>query len=492
MHMPEFRCSLAAPPTALDHVWEHTVGSGHAPLGLRADWQRQLSRCHRELGFRHVRFHGILSDDMGTLICHKEEFLYSFFNADSIFDYLLSIGMKPFVELSFMPATLSSGGETVFRYRGNITPPRDMGQWGELIDRLVRHWIDRYGQAEVREWFFEVWNEPNLKAFWTGTQTEYFELYRCTARVIKGIHPDLKVGGPSSAANEWLPAFQDYCERHDVPPDFLTTHHYPTDAFGQPGDDTITQLSRSHRSVLRDQAILARAQARGRPLYYTEWNSSSNPRDPLHDQSYAAAFLVKTVMEASGLVQGYSFWTFTDVFAENYHPSVPFHGGFGLLNLHGIPKPTYSAMAILHRAGNVTLPVEGQHSTVDAWVTRNDPVGGSAPGTGTGNGRLAVLLTNHALPLHPLSQEKVHLRIDGLAQKPASVRIERIDEEHANPRRGWIEMGSPDYLSPDQAGELEMLAAPAPVELPCSFDGGSLLLELDLLRHSVAAVTIDP
>ena len=115
--MPTFTCDFPQSPTPFEHVWEHSVGSDHAPIALRADWQAHLRQCRRELGFRHVRFHGLLSDDMGTLICHKETLLYSFFNADQIIDFLLSIGIRPFVELSFMPEALASGSETVFRYR---------------------------------------------------------------------------------------------------------------------------------------------------------------------------------------------------------------------------------------------------------------------------------------------------------------------------------------------------------------------------------------
>jgi xylan 1,4-beta-xylosidase len=148
-----FSCTLSGVSTPLKHAWEHTVGSDHAPVALRADWQGQLRRCHDELGFRHVRFHGLLSDDLGTLICHKEQLLYSFFNADRIWDFLLSIGMRPFVELSFMPETLASGHDIVFHYRGNVTPPKDSKEWAALIRTLVTHWVERYGVEEVQRWF---------------------------------------------------------------------------------------------------------------------------------------------------------------------------------------------------------------------------------------------------------------------------------------------------------------------------------------------------
>src|SRR5450432_53632 len=153
----EFSCDLGGTPSPLKHFWEYCVGSDHAPVALRADWQQQLKRCHEELGFARVRFHGLLSDDLGTLVRERDELVYSFFNGDQIFDFLVSIGMQPFVELSFMPTTLASGNKTVFHYKGNITPPGDYKEWAALIRKLVSHWVERYGISEVRKWNFEVW-----------------------------------------------------------------------------------------------------------------------------------------------------------------------------------------------------------------------------------------------------------------------------------------------------------------------------------------------
>ncbi len=159
----EFFCNLSGKKMPLPHFWEHPVGSGHATLALRVDWRRQLRHCHEELGFRHVRFHGILCDDVGTLVEEQGKRLYSFFNLDQIFDFLLSIGMKPFVELSFMPKTLSSDKTTVFHYNANVTPP---AEWDELIDKLAAHLVQRYGATGLHDWFFEVWNDPdNVESF---------------------------------------------------------------------------------------------------------------------------------------------------------------------------------------------------------------------------------------------------------------------------------------------------------------------------------------
>jgi xylan 1,4-beta-xylosidase len=457
-----FAGDLSGRATALSHFWEHTVGSCHANLALRADWQAQMKRAHDDLGIQHVRFHGILCDDMGTLICQSDE--------------LLSIGMKPFVELSFMPSTLSSGGQTVFHYRANVTPPRDLAQWAVLIRKLVEHWVERYGLGEVRQWFFEVWNEPNLTAFGSGKQTDYFELYRYTVEAIKSIDKELKVGGPATAANAWIDDFINFCTANDLPADFISTHHYPTDAFGKPGDDTEAQLAASTRSILREQVRDVRRKAGDRPVYYTEWCTSSNPRDAMHDDPYAAAFIVKTVLEANGMVQGYSYWTFSDIFEENYFPSVPFHGGFGLQSIHGIAKPAYRAFQLLHELGTEMMPVEGRHETVDAWFVRSDD-------------KATIVLTNFALPRHPITTEQVSFTLKG-AKSASQVSIQRIDLNHANPKRRWEQMGKPEYLNAAMVDELKDVSMLYKEPVSCNFGNGTLTIDVSMPPQSVAAIQL--
>lgn len=474
--MPDFTCDLTQTGARLEHVWETVVGSGHAALALRSDWQAQLKRARQELGFQHVRFHGILSDDVGTFTIQQDEPVYSFFNADQIMDFLVSINMRPFVELSFMPNALASGNKTVFHYQGNVTPPQDYGQWATLMGKLVAHWLERYGIEEVRTWFFEVWNEPNLQAFWTGTQADYFKLYQHTVTVIKEVDEQLRVGGPATANNEWIAEFLSFCHEHKLPADFVSTHHYPTDAFGKPGDDTEAQLAAATRGVLLERAQNSRRQAQGKPLYYTEWSTSSNPFFQRHDEPYAAAFVTKAVLDVAHTVQGYSYWTFSDIFEENYFSSVPFHGGFGLLSIHGIAKPTYRAFELLHRLGNEQLLVDGLHNTVNAWVVRKEDA-------------VTILLTNHALPQHPIEQETVHLTLTG-ALEPHSAHVERIDETHANPRRLWETLGKPNYLNESQLEQLHRASELTPEPQAWHYEDGTLRFDLELPPHAVAAVTV--
>lgn len=445
-------------------------------MALRDDWQRDLKRAHDELGFRYVRFHGLLSDDMGVVVREKGKFHYSFVNCDRVFDFLLSIDIKPFVELSFMPAALASGNKTVFHYRANVTPPKSYKEWSSLIKRLVSHLVERYGESEISQWFFEVWNEPNLKDFWSGTKRDYFRLYRYTAEAIKKISASFKVGGPATAKSEWIEDFVDYCERNDVPADFVSTHYYPNDGFERDGN-TDVQLFKSQRGIMREVAQNTRAHARNRPVYYTEWNTSSNPFDPLHDEPYAAAAIASTIMEANGLVEGYSFWTFSDIVEEYGLPSIPFHGGFGLLTLQGIPKPTYRVFELLHDLGDRQSLVDGLHETVDCSVVHKES-------------NVTVLLTNHTTPGHSIETEEIHISLKN-AREPVAARIRRVDEEHANAKRLWHEVGEPESLSQRDIDRLEEASQLSSEKQPVEFDDGVVFLKTTLPEHGVAAITID-
>lgn len=224
------------------------------------------------------------------------------------------------------------------------------------------------------------------------------------------------------------------------------------------------------------QRCRCRSQAGGRPLHYTEWNTSSSPRDPRHDEPYAAAFAAKTALEASGLAEGYSFWTFSDIFEECSFPSLPFHGGLGLLTLHGIAKPVYRAFQLLHELGDERLVVDGLHHTVDAWIVRQ-------------RGGVTILLTNHALPRCPIRREHVRLALRN-STRPLSASVRRIDESHANAGRAWRQLGAPEYLSSRMIERLE--SASRIREEPCawSYANRTAYLDVDLPAPAVASVAL--
>ena len=344
----------------LDTSFKECVGAGRANEGLRADWQDQLRVARRECGFKYIRMHGLLTDDMGV---YKEDAhgnpIYNWQYIDRLYDFLLSINVKPFVELSFMPKGLASGNKTIFWWRGNVTPPKSYDKWADLIRHLVIHFQDRYGQDEVKSWYFEVWNEPDLhNGFFTGTKEDYFKLYAVTAQAIKSVSPDYRVGGPATAMGQWDQSFIDFCHSNNVPLDFISSHNYGVksgylDETGQRGTVIDPDPDSVIGRMVGERKMIDQSPMPGLPLHFTEWSSAYTPTDFMHDTYQQAAFILSKVKGAYQSVNSMSYWTFTDIFEENGPRMTPFHGGFGLINYQDLKKPAFYAFKFLNAAGPV-------------------------------------------------------------------------------------------------------------------------------------------
>jgi xylan 1,4-beta-xylosidase len=295
---------------------------------------------------------------------------------------------------------------------------------------------------------------------------------------IKAIDSSLQVGGPATAQTEWVEEFLEFCEKENLPLDFVSTHYYPTDAFGEVGAETEKKLAAAPLDVMRQRAEMVHRQARGCPVYFTEWNIASNPRHHLHDESFAAAFATRIVMSVNGLVEGYSYWTFSDIFEENYFPSIPFHGGFGLLTLHGVAKPVYRAFQLLHHLGDQLFPVEEEHDTVAVWGARKEYA-------------FTFLVINQAMPEHSIRTEQVKLTLHNTT-KPLTAFVERIDADHANPRKVWQELGEPEYPNAYEVDAIKASSELVKEPLVWTYDGqGTVHLQLSVPPQSVAAVTLE-
>lgn len=351
-----------------------TIGAGRANEGLRADWQQQLADVQQEIGFRYIRMHGLLTDDMGV---YTEDAagrpLYNFQYVDALYDALLRLKIRPFVELGFMPAKLASGDKTVFWWKGNITPPKDYAKWGDLIRALIAHWRERYGTDEIRTWYYEVWNEPDLSIFFSGTLQDYLTLYKTTEEAIKAECPECRVGGPASAMPfNFEQELVKYCVANHVPIDFVSTHAYGVkegyvDETGHkgtvldPSPDAVSGRMQHSRELLL-QSPLPKLE-----LHFTEWSSAYTPTDFMHDQYHQASFILDKIKRASPYVDSMSYWTFTDIFEENGPRFTPFHGGFGLINYQGIHKPAFYAYQYLSRLGETDV----KSSDAQSWVTKS-------------------------------------------------------------------------------------------------------------------------
>jgi xylan 1,4-beta-xylosidase len=462
-------------------MYNFCVGAGRANEGLRADWQRQLRHARTECGFRYIRFHGLFCDDMG--VYHEDRQGRSIYNwqyIDELFDFLLSIGMKPFVELGFMPSALASGPHTIFWYKANVTPPKNYAKWEAFVAAFVRHVSERYGAEEVRSWYFEVWNEPNLTGFWMGTtggkteaeftpiaRAEYYKLYASTARAVKSVDATYRVGGPATAGSGWIDETLEYCSTNSVPLDFVTTHTYATmsgylDEHGSAGTvfspdrNAVTGEVKGVREKI-DRSPFANAE-----LHYTEWSSSYTPADPLHDSYHSAAFILDKIRNIGDAAASMSYWTFTDIFEEAGPRTTPFHGGFGLLNYQDLPKPSFFAYKFLHRLGDRELACNDPA----AFVCRDK------------TGAIQALFWDFTIT-HPgpsvINQEfykgdqparpkgTAELRLSGLKQGKYRLLTYKIGYRANDVQSAWRDLGSPDQLTRAHVETLRKASAGEPI-----------------------------
>jgi len=466
---------LARSVGPLAHNWENCVGSDRLAVAMREQWLKDLATTHKLCGFRSVRCHGLFDDEMG--ICPDVNAagpITSFVYLDQVYDRLLEIGVRPFVELSFMPTALASSRNAVFWYRGNASPPRRLADWVALVEAFARHLIGRYGIAEVSQWRFECWNEPNL-SFWAGTRAQYFDLYRETARTLKRVDEHLQVGGPATAEMMWIADFLGFCSSNRVPVDFVSSHIYADDPqeniFGQPEVYPFEQVI--PRALAQARVQMSAAGFGTLPLVISEW-SSQNP-----------AFIAQTIRDCLGLAETLSYWTFDAVFEEQGPPRSFFNDTYGLIGQSGVPRPSLHAFTLLHRLGSRLQashgPVlgstrdDGSHAVL-AWnlVPRRTRTSAGAPLAAYRGENLAARDTR-----------RLTLKLGGTDARVARLTI--LDPASASAMPAYERMGKPEFPSRAQI-EVLRRGASIPASEPVTLNGG--LLSFDLPANAIALVEV--
>jgi xylan 1,4-beta-xylosidase len=453
--------SGSAPAHPLPHFWEHMFGSERANVSLRESYRRDLRDLKQITDVQYVRFHAIFLDDMGV---YEEDQqgnpVYNFSYVDQAYDGLLENGVRPFVELSFMPKKLASRPDALhpFWYKQNVSPPKDWAKWDALISEFCKHLIERYGIDEVSKWYFEVWNEPNID-FWAGEpkQPTYFELYDHTVRAVKKVNERLRVGGPATAQAAWVGDLIQHCADNKVPLDFVSSHVY--------GNDTSKDVLGTNENIPREQMVcravkkvheqIKASPQPDLPLFWSEYNASYMNETAVTDSTYMGPWLADTIRQCDGLVTELSYWTFSDVFEEQGVVKQPFYGGYGLIAAGNIPKPAFSAFKILHLLGNERLGVVSD----SVLVTRRP------------DGRLVVAVWNYATD----SSKTVQLKFE--SAKAREAKIYRVDRDHGDPRPAYEKMGSPRYPTQAQLKEIRQ-SAQLPAPETRRIKEGALSLEL--------------
>jgi xylan 1,4-beta-xylosidase len=464
----------AGPGQPFPHYWERMFGSGRAVLSLRESYRDDLRALRRITAVSYVRFHGILNDDVGVYTeGPKGEAVYNFSYLDQIYDGLLANGVRPVVELSFMPARLAaSDTRHSFWYHPAVSPPKDYVRWDALITAIAQHLVQRYGIDEVSQWYFEVWNEPNLD-FWAGEpkQATYWTLYEHTARALKAVDLRLRVGGPATAQAAWIAAFIQHCNERAIPVDFVSTHVYGDDSakdvFGS--DEHIPRAQMVCRAAAKAHSEVSASPLPALPLLFTEYNATYRNRTDVTDAPFMAAWLAETVRQCDGLVQVMSYWTFSDVFEEQGVVQRPFYGGYGLLAAGRVAKPAFNAFALLHQLGDERL-ADGLPGSL---VTRK------------ANGDVVVALWNYTDLESAGVTRTVRLELRNSRVRKASLQV--LDRTHGNALAAYARMGSPLYPTQAQLQALRTAAAlPAPREMALTTGA----LRLEIAPDALALITI--
>jgi len=480
----------------VDRFFELSVGSDFPGTLIRDDSQAQLRLAVSELGFRYIRFHAIFHDVLGTVRIQDGKTVYDWSKIDQLYDDLLARHIRPFVELGFTPKAIATSQNSIFYWNGNTSHPQPEG-WRELIDAFIRHIEARYGRDEVRTWFFEVWNEPNLSGFWEGgDQKAYFELYDLTSKTIKSIDPVLRVGGPSTAGAAWVSEFLAHVKQSGAGIDFITTHTYGVQGgFLDEDGKSDTKLDPSPDSIIGDvrrvRTQISASPFPGLPLYFSEWSTSYTPRDSVHDSYISAPYILTKLKACQGLVQGMSYWTYTDLFEEPGPPTAAFQGGFGLLNPEGIRKPAYFAYKYLHALEGSSLAT----SDSEAMLSTKD-------------GNIAAVIWDFeqpdqkvsnrpfytkVVPSHPAAP--VQLRLTNLAPRAAYRLAVYRTGFHANDAyTAYLEMGSPKELTTAQIAHLNESTRDLP-ETDKTVRGGSdgtLKLSIPMNENDIVLVRLLP
>ena len=434
------------------HFWEHMFGSGRAILSLRESYRQDLQQVRQVTGMRYVRFHAIFHDEVGL---YDEDAqgnpIFNFSYVDQIYDGLLASGVRPFVELSFMPNKLAAKEVLqAFWYKPDVSPPKDYAKWDQMVTQFVKHLVDRYGIDEVSQWYFEVWNEPNLD-FWAGKppQSTYFELYDHTANDVKSVSRRLRVGGPATAQAAWADVFIRHCAENKIPVDFVSTHVYANDKaediFGTheqiPRDRMVCRAVRKVHDQIKASALPAL------PLLWTEFNASYMNEPDVTDATYMGPWMADTIRQCDGLVDEMSYWTFSDVFEEQGVVKQPFYGGYGLIAADGIPKPAFNAFLLLHLLGDQRLEVNS-----DSVLATRRP-----------DGTLVLAVWNMAPPGAKGADKKVEFEF--LQAKIPHVEVTRLDADHGDVHKAYEAMGAPRFPTKEQIEKLRMAARLAPAEM---------------------------
>lgn len=493
----------------LRHKWKTMLAVTSAHALLLSDVQQMLSRIQREIGFAYVKFNGILSDEMhlyNETAAGKVQLSFAY--VDKALDFLRSIGLKPFIQLGFMPAALSC--ENVHRFQYSLSAPSSYPKWCSMVDQLIAHLLQRYGQSEIHSWLFCLWDQPDLAQEGSifADPAAFYGFYRQTRDIVKARDPKISFGAPATfylpQEDSWYLCFLRWCEAHDCLPDFLNFHYYDLvsnsvdtaqQTFGfwesMTLRDTPDGFSKFAAQVLGDRRKL---HLENLPIYLTEWNNTPSQQDLLNDTCFKSCYIVKCILESYDKLDSFAYWSLTDWMGEGPQPEQQFFGGLGLFTADSIPKAGYYAFTLLRQLGDSFLGKgEGWFATRqgDSYriILYNYRHFAHLYALGE---RFDMTFTDRYTPFSPEQMLDVSLNLDGIPNGAYLVTEKIINRRSGSAFDQWVSMGALELSTQEEKETLACRTVPAINRYRASVSDNTLPVEALLDMLEVRLVTVEP
>jgi xylan 1,4-beta-xylosidase len=508
--------NAAKSPTMLKHTFKAFTSVGKAKEILYSEVQDMLRIVQKEIGYEYIKFHGLLSDDMMVYTENKNgEGIISFALVDKVLDFLLSIELKPLIQLSFMPKALAKyPDKTVFNSGFITSEPKDMEKWNHLIREFTHHLLNRYGKHEVQQWKFTVWNEPDTpeSMFAMSSQDVFYDFYKNTYDTVKSCHSEICFGSPSSyyltlEENTWIMDFTNWCKENNCLPDFVNIHFYGTDFTSNSEQlkntwDLVGGLKLSEDPDIFKKFVdiirnyVDTAYGKDCDIYLTEWNSTPSHFDLMSDTCFKSCYIVKNVLESYDRLDSFGFWVLTDFFEENPIPTDLFHGGLGLLTYNGIKKPGYYAFYLLNKLGSELIDKgEGYFVTRERDEFRimlyNYKHYSSLYAKGE---TFDMTFTERYTPFGSDDKKEFSLQFNGIDANKYEVTEYVVNRQNGSCFDKWVEMGARHLTLKEEIETLDALSRPmiskytiSPFENKLDFNAILDLLEIRFI--SIKPVT---
>ncbi|NFT05799.1 helix-turn-helix domain-containing protein [Clostridium botulinum] len=501
----------------LKHTFKTLTCIGKAKHVLISESQHMLRQVQQDIGFKYIRFHGLLDDEMMFYSENEEgspELCFTYI--DLVIDFLLSINLKPFMELSFMPKELAMDPtRTMFFIGSIISLPKSMEKWTYIIQQLIKHFISRYGKKEVESWPFFLWNEPDLKKmFGFENRTNFFNFYKETYETIKMINPYINFGSSPvfadtlAGSNDWLDAFMDFCKLNDCLPDFINMHFYPMNLSGE---DATTLSRKAHGEMRRYLVYMESENALNEniqcikkrfmennwiadKLYLSGWNSSISYNELLNDTVYKATYIAKNILENYDTLESFGYWQLSDFTEEVKMKNQLYHGGQGIFTYNGIKKSHYYVFQMLSKLSDRLLEKgDGFFITTDGNSIEIMLYNYQHYSKLYASGEVFDMTFNHRYKPFPKPNIlKVILPLTNLSEASYHLTETIVNKQYGSSFDKWLELGGLPLESNDDIEYLKSVSLPKIQKKILSTENNALTITAELEPHEVRLIEIKP